>query len=236
MSFLKAEWRKLAIANYVVEPKVLEKYLPYKTELDIWEDKCYMSLIGFMFCNTKIVGLKIPFHVNFEEVNLRFYVRYKQGSEWRRGVVFVKELVPRHAITLIANTLYHEHYQTVKMSHEWMNEKDQLKVKYQFDLGGKSHSIAMTAKNELIEIPANSETEFITEHYWGYTEINEAKTTGYEVTHPRWQTYEVLDCQIDLDFVKVYGEDFAFLNNQRPYSVMLAEGSEITVEGKEMII
>ena len=236
MSFLKAEWRKLAIANYIVDPQILEKYLPYKTELDIWDDKCYISLIGFMFMNTKVLGLKIPYHTNFEEVNLRFYVRHFANNEWRRGVVFIKELVPRHAITLIANTLYDEHYQTVKMSHEWLKEKDQLKVKYQFDLRGKNQSIAVTAKNELVDIESNSETEFITEHYWGYTKIKENKTTGYQVTHPRWQAYPVLNYKIDFDFEEVYGMDFSFLNHIKPYSLMLAEGSEITVEGKDKIV
>ena len=87
MSFLKAEWRKLILANYKVEPELLKPYLPYGTELDLWQDSCYLSLVGFMFVNTKIKGVKIPFHVNFEEVNLRFYVKRYDNGEWKRGVV-----------------------------------------------------------------------------------------------------------------------------------------------------
>ena len=117
MSFLKAEWRRLAIANYEIDPKLLETYLPYKTELDLWNGKTYVSLVGFMFKNTKVLGLKIPFHVNFEEVNLRFYVKRYEDGIWKRGVVFVKEIVPKHAVTIVANTIYNEHYQTLKMRH-----------------------------------------------------------------------------------------------------------------------
>ena len=118
MSFLKAEWRKLAMFNYVVDPKVLEPYVPPGTELDEFEGKCYVSLVGFMFQNTKLLGIKVPFHINFEEVNLRFYVRRREGVYWKRGVVFIKELVPKPAITFVANTIYKEHYETVRMDHQ----------------------------------------------------------------------------------------------------------------------
>src|SRR3954453_11964004 len=111
--FLKAEWRKLAMANYAVDRKLLEKYLPYRTEIDTWDNTCYVSLVGFMFLNTRVKGLKIPFHTEFEEVNLRFYVRYRDGQAWKRGVVFIKEIVPRPMLTLVANTLYKEHYETL---------------------------------------------------------------------------------------------------------------------------
>src|SRR5688500_11199158 len=108
--FLEAEWRKLAMANYAVDKNLLTKYLPYKTEIDCWDNTCYVSLVGFMFLNTRVKGFKIPFHINFEEVNLRFYIRYKHKNEWRRGVVFIKEIVPKHALTLVANTVYGENY------------------------------------------------------------------------------------------------------------------------------
>ena len=115
MSFLTAEWRKLAIANYIISPEVLKPFVPYGTELDFWQDRCYVSLIGFRFVNTRVLGIKVPFHVNFDEVNLRFYVRRKSDEGWRRGVVFIKEIVPKPAITWVANTLYKEHYETRPM-------------------------------------------------------------------------------------------------------------------------
>ena len=137
MSFLKAEWRKLAMFNYVVDPKVLEPYVPPGTELDEFEEKCYVSLVGFMFLNTKLLGIKVPFHVNFEEVNLRFYVRRKEGTQWKRGVVFIKELVPKPAITFVANTIYKEHYETVRMDHQWNKTDSELDVNYSWWKGGK---------------------------------------------------------------------------------------------------
>lgn len=235
MSFLKAEWRKLAIANYQVDPAVLEKYLPAKTELDLWDDTCYVSLVGFMFLNTKLLGIPIPLHRNFEEVNLRFYVRHHHNGEWRRGVVFVKEIVPRAVLTFVANTIYKEHYQTMKMSHSWEELEDHRKVKYSWGLNGNENLFSVKAAPEQTEIKEASETEFITEHYWGYTKAGSDAAYEYEVTHPPWNCYEVLDYKIDVDFASVYGETFADLTHQEPTSVMLAEGSEITVENKRRI-
>lgn len=235
MSFLRAEWRKLAIVNYVVDENVLSKYLPAGTELDLWNGKCYVSLVGFMFVNTKLLGIKIPFHTNFEEVNLRFYVRRFDKGEWKRGVVFVKEIVPKPALTFVANTVYKENYETMPMAHSW-SEKDGLRtVEYKWKKNGKWNSIKVEASIEPFKLEANSETEFITEHYWGYARVNDAKTNEYEVTHPRWEAYEVKNYEIDIDFGAVYGNEFSFLDIEEPASVMLAEGSEITVEGKTKI-
>ena len=235
MSFLNAEWRKLAIANYVIHPNVLTNYVPPGTELDLWEGKCYVSLIGFMFVNTKMLGIKIPFHINFEEVNLRFYVKRFENNTWKRGVVFIKEIVPKPALTFVANTLYKEHYETLPMRHEWKESDTNRTVEYQWKKNTQWHSFKITAALASSEIPTDSETEFITEHYWGYAKVNEKTTNEYEVTHPKWRQYNVIDSEIKVDFKAVYGEEFEFLNELQPTSVMLAEGSEITVEGKKTI-
>jgi len=128
MSFLRAEWRKLAIANYAIDKELLKEYIPYGTELDIWDGKCFVSLVGFMFVNTRLFGVKIPFHTNFEEVNLRFYVRRLENEIWKRGVVFIKEIVPKHALSLIANTVYNENYVTLPMKHKWIKNENSLVV------------------------------------------------------------------------------------------------------------
>jgi uncharacterized protein len=235
MSFLKAEWRKLAIANYEVDPNILDKFIPPNTELDLWNDRCYVSLVGFMFLNTKLLGLPVPFHRNFEEVNLRFYVRYKHNDEWRRGVVFIKEIVPKPALTFVANIIYKEHYQTMKMSHSWKEMEDHRTVQYNWQLRDEENSFFVKAALEPSVINENSETEFITEHYWGYTKAGNKATFEYEVTHPRWVSYEVYKHQINVNFGKVYGEEFAELSNLEPSSVMLTEGSEITVENKRRV-
>jgi hypothetical protein len=235
MSFLKAEWRKLVIANYIIDKSILTKYTPVGTELDLWEGNCYVSLVGFMFVNTKLLGLKIPFHTDFEEVNLRFYVKRFEEGEWKRGVVFIKEIVPKRALTFVANTVYNENYETMPMEHSWDSDDKQRTVHYKWKKNNIWNSICVEASRDKFEIEPNSETEFITEHYWGYARVNEDKSNEYEVTHPRWEAYKVNSFSIDVDFRLVYGEEFEFLNLIEPASVMLAEGSEITVENKKTI-
>lgn len=235
MSFLKAEWSKLALANYIVDKELLVKYLPTGTELDLWNGNCYVSLVGFMFINTRLLGVKIPFHTNFEEVNLRFYVKRFDKGEWKRGVVFIKEIVPKPALTFVANTVYNENYETLPMEHSWSsNEKERI-VQYKWEKSGKRNSIKIDASIQQFEIEPDSETEFITEHYWGYAKVNDQKSNEYEVTHPKWKVYKVNDFEIKVDFGVVYGKEFEFLSTVSPNSVMLAEGSEITVESKKTI-
>lgn len=235
MSFLKAEWRKLAIANYEIDPLILKDHVPFGTELDLWQGKCYLSLVGFMFINTKLLGMKIPFHINFEEVNLRFYVkRYAEGA-WRRGVVFIKEIVPKPALTFVANTVYKENYQTLSMEHLWQEDEHSREVAYRWKTGSGWNEFQVRASKTPSPIEPGSETEFITEHYWGYAAVNKKKSNEYEVTHPRWLKYEVHDYKIDASFELTYGKKYNFLDQGKPLSVMLAEGSVITVENKKVL-
>lgn len=232
--FLTAEWRKLILANYAVDKEVLLKYLPPFTELDDWQGKYYVSLVGFMFVNTRLKGFNVPFHGNFEEVNLRFYVKYKDNGDWKRGVVFVSEIVPKPAITFIANTIYKENYRTLPMKHSWLQNENQLSVEYAWRSKNWNSIFVKTLPNSQ-PILIDSEAEFITEHYWGYTKIGRNLTSEYGVEHPRWETYPIIDYKIDVDFERNYGRDFAFLAYAKPNSVMLAEGSEISVKkGKRL--
>ncbi|RZJ64441.1 MAG: DUF2071 domain-containing protein [Flavobacterium sp.] len=231
-SFLKAQWRHLAFANYEVSPDVLQPYLPAGTELDLWNGKCYLSLVAFLFLETKVFGVKVPGHVNFEEVNIRFYVKRLDGNEWKRGVVFVKEIVPRSAIAFIANTFYREKYERLPMMHEFSESDNSKTYKFGWRKNVKWNSFSVDTKKSSADILEGSETEFITEHYFGYSRQTAATSFEYEVKHPRWQQFEVTDYKIDVDFEAVYGNDFAFLKDLEPVSVFLADGSNISVENK----
>lgn len=234
-SFMRAEWNDLVFINYEIDPEILKKYVPNGTQLDLFNGKCYLSLIGFMFENVKIKGVKIPFHVNFEEVNLRFYVKRNDNGIWKRGVVFVKEIVPKHAITFVANTLYNEQYQTLPMRHErTFTEKHRI-FEYEWKKNNQWNSISVKTATEPIAILENSEAEFISEHYYGYTISPRKQTVEYEVTHPKWQQYQVLNYKLNVDFETVYGKEFVFLQDLQPASCFVAKGSKITIESKKIL-
>lgn len=227
-TFLTAEWRKLIMANYAVAPELLQPYLPYGTELDLWNGTCYVSLVGFLFRKVRLKGLPVPFHTSFPEVNLRFYVRHKGTDGWRRGVVFIREFVPLPAITLVANTIYGEPYQTLPMQHQLIEKEDCLEISYSWRKRGW-HSLSVVADKSAIPIAEGSEEEFITEHYWGYTKRTVQRTDAYEVVHPRWEVYPIQAYTIEADFGLLYDEPFGFLSQAKPQSILLAEGSEIAV-------
>ncbi len=220
--------------NYEVPQEVLLPYLPAHTELDLWQGKSYASLIGFMFMNVRIKGISFPFHKNFEEVNLRFYVRYNDKGQWKRGVVFVKEIVPRFAITAIARLMYGEKYETRPMSHKWDEKNDELSVQYLWRKNGL-HTISAVAENREERIEENSIEEFISEHYWGYSSLSNTATTEYGVEHPRWNLYPIKSYEVDVDFETNYGKDFSFLQVATPASVFLAEGSPIKIKNGKRI-
>jgi uncharacterized protein YqjF (DUF2071 family) len=229
-TFLTAEWRKLIMAQYVVEPAMLAPWLPAGLELDLYQGQCYVSLVGFLFDNTRLKGLRIPFHTRFEEINLRFYVRrIEADGTQKHGVVFVREFVPRAAISIIANTLYEEPYATLPTRCSIISTPQSLSVRYDWRHGRVWQSLAVEASPIAQPIEAGSEEEFITEHYWGYTKRRNGSTSAYEVRHPRWRVYPVLNHEIVADFGALYGPAFAGLNGMQPASILLAEGSEVSV-------
>lgn len=232
--FLSAEWRKLVMANYIIDPSLLAAYVPQKTELDFHNSNYYVSLVGFMFREVRVRGLRIPFHVHFPEVNLRFYVRYKENGEWKRGVVFLKEIVPKPAISFVANTFFGERYITLPMKHEWLIKENELQVKYEWKYKNW-YSVSVTADKNKQPMQAGSDEEFITQHFWGYTSMNGNRTGEYHVSHPAWEVYPVHSYSIQCDFAGLYGETFKQLTHQTPYSVFLAEGSEVEVFNKRII-
>jgi hypothetical protein len=233
--FLTAEWNNLIMANYIVDPAILKQYTPPKTELDVYNGKVYVSLIGFMFEKTKLLGVSIPFHANFEEVNLRFYVRYNDNGVWKRGAVFIKEIVPKPAISIIANTLYHEKYSTMRMKHFFNKNEQDINLGYHWKYNNKWNKLEATAAAAPLPMTSGSEEEFIAEHYWGYSKYNDATTFEYNVQHPAWQVYKVKHYLIDCDFEALYGKQFAFLQSLQPSSVFLAKGSPISILHKKKL-
>lgn len=227
--FLAAAWRNLLMANYAIDPAILQPFVPCHTELDMFEGVHYVSLVGFLFENTRVLGLSLPYHRTFEEVNLRFYVRYRDGNEWKRGVVFMKEIVPRPLITFVANTVYGEKYATHPMRHEWKSDPEGLHVSYEWKVGRTWNCLRALAAAKPQPIAAGSAEEFITEHYWGYTFVNKDCTGVYEVQHPKWRVHPVQRYEIECSTAALYGAAFAEPLAQAPRSVFLAEGSAIQV-------
>jgi uncharacterized protein YqjF (DUF2071 family) len=230
--FLKANWENIIMANYEIDPKILSPFLPKGVELDLFNGKCYISLVGFMFKNTKLFNVPIPFFGNFEEINLRFYVKRKEGTVLKRGVVFINETIPYPIVAWTANKLYNEHYTVVPTKHNISEEKLFKKVKFEWLLSKKWNSIAVTTATTSEKMKPNSLESFIYEHYYGYTKTTDNKTEEYKLQHPSWKVSEVLDYKIECDFEAMYGKSFSVLDQTKPEAVFIADGSAVGIEWK----
>ena len=220
--------------NYFVDPHLIAPLVPPGTEIDFENGETFLSIVGLLFRDTRLLGLPIPRHRDFEEVNLRFYVRRNSADTWRRGVVFIREMVPRYAVALVARAFYGENYFAVPMKHEIEHLAGNLKVEYSWRRGRRWESLKMTAAGEPQPIPAGSHAEFITEHYWGYTSLRSG-CGEYRVEHPRWKIWKAAGFELNADVATLYGEQFADTLNQPPRSAFIADGSPITIQRREIL-
>jgi uncharacterized protein YqjF (DUF2071 family) len=232
-AFLTAEWRWLAMLNYRVEPELLLPYVPAGTELDSWNGATYLSVVGFLFRDTRVRGVPVPFHRHFEEVNLRFYVRRTAGSEVRRAVTFIRELVPRRAIATIARLSYNEPYTALPMRHRlgpsdaWTGAPSV--VEYGWRYRGNSCRLSVQPMGAAQPLEAGSEEEFIAEHYWGYTRQRDGDTVEYRVDHPPWRVWQVRNARLEGDVAPLYGVNVASAISGAPASAFLADGSAVSL-------
>lgn len=231
-TFLAARWENLIMANYAVDPELLTPYLPHGVELDLYHNRCYVSLVGFMFKQTSLFKIPIPFWGTFEEINLRFYVKRTEGHMVKRGVVFINETVPFKLVAWLANKLYKEHYISIPTCNSFNHTGSVKNIKYEWKINKQWNQLMAAVETETSPMLPGSMEEFIFEHYYGYTRINDQLSQEYSINHPRWLVNTVMDHTIQCDFESMYGKDFGFLKGQDPDSVIFAAGSPVTVDWK----
>jgi len=228
--FLTAAWHDLAMLNFEVAPLLLADFIPPGTELDDWNGKTFVSLVGFRFLKTEVCGFSIPFHRDFDEVNLRFYVRRMEGNEVRRGVVFIREIVPRWAIAAVARIIYNERYVALPMTHrKESREESGVFVEYGWRSSSGWNRLSLSTEGNPALTDPGSHEQFITEHYWGYTLQRDGGTMEYRVEHPSWRVWQGCEAKFEGDTSELYGPELSMLLQTEPASAFLAEGSEITV-------
>jgi uncharacterized protein len=228
--FLSAEWRYLAMLNYAVSPELLNPFVPRGTELDSFNGKTFVSLVGFRFLNTRLFGtLPIPFHTDFDEVNLRFYVRRHEAGTNKRGVVFIREIVPKRAIALVARLAYGENYVPLPMKHEIKTSGSGIAADYQWKLNGRWCRLHAQSLEASIQPAEGSLEQFITEHYWAYAAQPAGGCKEYQVVHVPWRVWRTKDASLDGNCEALYGAEFSRILNRQPDSAFIADGSMVRV-------
>jgi uncharacterized protein YqjF (DUF2071 family) len=223
--FLTARWTNLIMANFPIDGEVLKPYVPAGTSLDDFDGTTYVSMVAFQFLDTKVFGIGIPLHRDFEEINLRFYVKREEATGLKRGVVFVREIVPKFAIALVARTVYEEPY----ISLPTRSKINLPEVRYEWKFKDRWCNLGGHMKGDP-QIPApNSLEEFITQHYWGYNKQSDGSTIEYRVEHPHWRVWSANNVSFECDIEGLYGSNFTTVLKRAPSSAFIAEGSEVTV-------
>ena len=221
--FLTANWINLINITYAVPPEPLLPYLPKGVELDTVSGKAFVSVVPFDFTDTRLNGVKVPFHVKFPEINLRFYV--KQGN--KRGVIFLKEFIPKFLIKTIANTFYYERYEVVGLKSSVLKNENEISVKHCLTKGGKDFYIEVCAENDPFVPSAGSREYFFEERFYGFSKNKKGDPLQFRVEHPSWKLYPVKHYRIDFDFGFLFGGKWKFLNDELPVCIMLLDGSPV---------
>ena len=228
--FLTAQWRYLAMLNYEVDPALLAPLVPKGTLLDDEAGRHYISLIGFLFLGTRIFGLPAFFHENFEEVNLRFYVRRELPGESRHGVVFIREIVSLPLVAETAKLTYNEPYTTAPTQHSLVRNGEQLQsVDYRFGTQRRECRLAVHVSGDSTPLETGSHEEFITQRPWGFTRQRDGGTIQYAVDHPRWNVWRQARWELDGPLGDFYPQAFSSILTAAPSSAFVADGSAIAV-------
>jgi uncharacterized protein YqjF (DUF2071 family) len=227
--FLTAEWRSLVMINYAVDPATLTPHLPQGLELDLWQGGALISMVGFRFLRTRVLGFAIPWHQDFEEVNLRFYVRRRIADGWQRGVVFVREIVPKRVIALVARVAYNEPYLALPMRHCVPSVGRGGRFEFEWRFRGKWCGLGAETVGEAAPLASGSAEEFIFEHYWGYTRQRDGGAVEYQVEHEPWRVRQTTSAWLTGELTALYGAEFQKALAQAPHSAFVAEGSPVLV-------
>jgi uncharacterized protein YqjF (DUF2071 family) len=235
--FLTARWRDLVMITWAMDPIILRPLVPEGTELDLWEGQALASVVAFDFADTRVMGMSIPFHRRFPEVNLRFYIRRRlaDGSV-RRGVAFVQEMVPRVAIAWTARFLYGEPYVARAMRHVAIPPEpvgdiaaQPRSLVYEWKREGEWERVIALVPSSHRPTREGTLEQFIVDHRWGYTRRPGKPTLEYRVEHPPWRLALDAECLFEADLATIYGKRFAQPLDRAPVSTFVADGSEVAV-------
>jgi hypothetical protein len=232
---LTARWRNLVVVNYAVDPRIVAPLAPAGTELDLHEGETFLSLVGFLFENTRVRGL-VPLWPcsTFEEVNLRFYVRRSTPEGPRRAVCFVREVVPCLSVAWGARILYGEPYVARPMAHRWELDDPRApesggRFAYRWKADGAWLEMAARTSGASLPLRPGSVEEFLLDHAWGYTRLRDGGTKEYRVAHPAWRHWKVERADVDPRIASFYGAGLSEALAQPPCSTFVAAGSEVSV-------
>lgn len=213
--------------NFEIAPDVLQPHVPQGLELDLWQGKAFVTVVGLNFVTNKVFGMHLPLLPSFEQVNLRLYVRKIAKENTRRGVVFIKEIVPMFVVSAVARLFFKQEYRVHPMGHKFEGASDgatqEKVIEYSWQHSNKWEKMVARSKGNF-ELPSKgSKEEFVVERYRGYVS-HRNKIKEFQVEHPPWKIQQVYAASLDCDVGRLYGPEFIDFLQRKPDFAFVAEG------------
>ena len=221
-ALVSVEWRKLCYVSYAVDPALLASHIPPGVSLETLDGQAIMSLIAWSANYPQVFGVPLPGALRSTEMALRYFVR--EGP--RRGAVTLFEDSSSPFAMLAARALFREPTRHAPMTSRVEQTGSALSCHYTIDRAG-THSVSVRARAEARPPDRQSTAYLVVQRPYGYASSSRGELLRYDLDHPVWDTYDVIEHDVRVDFGALYGEPWSFLSTLRPLSVVLAEGSAV---------
>jgi hypothetical protein len=234
--FLKATWQNLIQLVYTAPIDEVQTLLPEGLTPEIFDGKAHIILSALEFRQTRVKGLKIPFHVHFPEINLRIPVR-KQGVT---GVYFLRQYVPKHCIAVVAKRIYHEAYEAYPMEFlvqhvpdadegtsimechcKLWKKEDTLDIQV---YAVEPENYIPVDENHPPE-PAVGDADFIT----GFGTNDKQEIIEYRIEHRKQEFFEVREWSIRGDLTKIFDDCIPKGISEMPIHVSFSHGQAVKI-------
>ena len=224
--FLTAHERYIAMLSYRADPALVKPYIPTEVELDLYGGEMFLSLVAFLSLETRLPLFSNLKQTNFERIDLRFNVRRKSADTWRRGISFVRRILPKAVASGMARAFPTEIASGSPLKSDIVDCDNTINVNYSWKCATKWRSLQMCAAGTPRAIPAGTFEDYLLERNWYFGEFRRG-CSEYRVERPRWRVWEVSCANLDHDINKLFPEEFAQLLSRPPALQLLAEGSHV---------
>jgi uncharacterized protein YqjF (DUF2071 family) len=190
-----------------------------------------LSLVAFHFADNRVLGVPIPFAREYDQINLRFYVRRRlEDGGWRRGVVFLRELAPAKPVVAGARFVYGERYDcvpvTARVRPPGAAGTRGGRAVYRWRDRHQVHRLAVDFHGPAALPGPGSLEDFLTDRHFGYVSAERA-TREYRVDHPPWRVWPATDARLSHGIADAFGRRFERALDRAPLSAFVAEGSRM---------
>jgi len=223
--FLTARWSNLVLLTFEAPEQLVRSLVTADVDLDRWNGRTHVSLVALEMVDVRVLGLRIPGFTTHPQVNLRVYVRPHAAP----AVWFVRELVPSRLIAAVGRLLYREPFQAARLEAKFADSADGVTAEYRFGRGARRYHVRVTGSRSAAVPPATSFEHYLKERTSGCRTDRHRRLQTFRVQHPSWAVREVKRVDYDVDFGALYGQEWRFLNDRKPVSVIFAVGSEVAV-------